>query len=47
MSRCKDCINYEHRNTSKGSGYCILWQDYVKEFTTICEDFEEVEEEEE
>ena len=40
MDKCKDCINYDDRDSYPGTGHCYLEDDFVKEDNT-CSDFEE------
>lgn len=37
--KCKDCKYYNAKDSYKGTGYCALNIDYVKE-TDCCEDWE-------
>lgn len=39
MCKCKNCTNYDNEDSYKGTGYCILVQDYVKD-DDVCDDFE-------
>lgn len=39
MERCKECIYYDHTDSYKGSGYCLVEHDYVKD-DDKCDDYE-------
>ena len=40
MDKCKDCIHYDDSQSYPDTGYCHLYDGYVKEDDN-CDDFEE------
>ena len=43
MEKCKECIHYDDSNSYKDTGYCHLYDLYVRENNSSCDDFEETE----
>lgn len=41
MNKCKDCNNYDDSRSYPDTGYCELYDLYVKEDNEGCEDWEE------
>lgn len=38
---CEDCKYYEQKDSYKRTGYCLMWEMFVKANEYQCEDYEE------
>lgn len=46
MYKCVDCQNYVDENSFKGTGWCQIWEDFMKgEEDYSCDSWEEKDEE--